>query len=91
MDETVKELAGIDGAFIISGNGVIESAGTLIHAPDYEHTLPSGYGTRHAAAAAISAATNCLSIVISSSTSQVTIFRKGEMLPLLDNNTTSIF
>lgn len=91
MDETVKELAGIDGAFIIAGNGAIESAGTLIHAPDYEHKLPGGYGTRHAAAAAISSAANCLSIVISSSTSQVTIFRKGEMLPLLDNNTTSIF
>jgi DNA integrity scanning protein DisA with diadenylate cyclase activity/mannitol/fructose-specific phosphotransferase system IIA component (Ntr-type) len=91
MDETVKELAGIDGAFIISGNGVLESAGSLVHAPDYTHNIPSGYGTRHAAAAAISIATNCISIVVSSSTSQVSIFRGGEMLPLLDKNTASIF
>lgn len=91
MDETVKELASIDGAFIISGSGVIESAGSLIHAPDYKHNLPSGYGSRHAAASAISIATNCISIVISSSTSQVSIFKRGEMLPLLDNNSASIF
>ena len=28
MDETVKELASIDGAFIIQGSGVLDSAGT---------------------------------------------------------------
>ena len=30
MDETIKELALIDGAFIVRGNGVVESAGCLI-------------------------------------------------------------
>ncbi len=81
MDETIKELASIDGAFIISGKGVLESAGSLIHAPDYIHSVPGGYGSRHAAAAAISNATDCIAIVVSSS-GQVTLFRKGEMLPL---------
>ena len=84
MDETVKEFSSIDGAFIIRGDGVVEAAGSLIQATDSNHALPSGLGSRHAAAAAISVAANCISIVVSSSTSQVTLFRRGVMLPLTE-------
>jgi DNA integrity scanning protein DisA with diadenylate cyclase activity len=84
MDETIKEFSSIDGAFIIRGDGVVESAGSLIQAADHDHALPSGLGSRHAAAAAISVATQCISIVISSSTGQVTLFRRGVMLPLTE-------
>ena len=84
MDETIKEFSSIDGAFIIRGDGVVESAGSLIQAADYDHALPSGLGSRHAAAAAISVATQCISIVISSSTGQVALFRRGVMLPLTE-------
>lgn len=83
MDETVKEFSTIDGAFIIRGDGVLESAGTLIYAPDIAYELPGGLGSRHAAAAAISKATDCISITVSASTRQVTIFRRGQMLPLI--------
>ena len=55
---------------------------------DYEHVLPSGLGSRHAAAMAVSVATQCISIVVSSSTGQVTLFRRGVMLPLTDNKRT---
>ncbi len=84
MDETVKEFSSIDGAFIIRGDGVVESAGSLIQATDSTHDLPSGLGSRHAAGAAISVATHCISIVVSSSTGQVTLFRRGVMLPLTE-------
>lgn len=84
MDETVKEFSSIDGAFIIRGDGVVSSAGSLIQAADVEHILPSGLGSRHAAAAAITVATECISIVVSSSTGQVTLFRRGVMLPLTE-------
>lgn len=84
MDETVKEFSSIDGAFIIRGDGVVESAGSLIQATDTTHALPSGLGSRHAAAAAISVKANCISIVVSSSTGQVTLFRRGVMLPLTE-------
>lgn len=84
MDETVKEFSSIDGAFVIRGDGVVVSAGSLIQASDSDHSLPSGLGSRHAAAAAISAATECISIVVSSSTGQVTLFRRGVMLPLTE-------
>ncbi len=84
MDETVKEFSSIDGAFVIRGDGVVSSAGSLIQAADSDHVLPSGLGSRHAAAAAISVATECISIVVSSSTGQVTLFRRGVMLPLTE-------
>jgi len=84
MDETVKELSSIDGAFIIRGDGVLISAGTLIHAPVHNHTLPGGLGSRHAAAASITQVEDCLCIVVSGSTGQVTLFRRGEMLPLIE-------
>jgi DNA integrity scanning protein DisA with diadenylate cyclase activity/mannitol/fructose-specific phosphotransferase system IIA component (Ntr-type) len=84
MDETVKEFSSIDGAFLIRGDGVVESAGSLIQAMDSTHALPGGLGARHAAGAAISVAANCISIVVSSSTGQVTLFRRGVMLPLTE-------
>lgn len=84
MDETVKEFSSIDGAFVIRGDGVVDSAGSLIQATDSTHELPSGLGSRHAAAGAISVAANCISIVVSSSTGQVTLFRRGVMLPLTE-------
>lgn len=85
MDETVKEFSSIDGAFIIRGNGVIEAAGTLLRAPEYPDRLPSGYGARHAAAAAITKSTKSLAIVVSESTGQVTLFSNGDMLSLVDH------
>ena len=84
MDETVKEFSTIDGAFVIRGDGVVVSAGSLIQASDSEHLLPSGLGSRHAAAAAISVVTKCISVVVSASTGQVTLFRRGVMLPLTE-------
>jgi diadenylate cyclase len=84
MDETVKEFSSIDGAFVIRGDGVVESAGSLIQATDSTHDLPGGLGSRHAAAAAVSVAADCISLVVSSSTGQVTLFRRGVMLPLTE-------
>ena len=85
MDETIKEYSVIDGGFVIRGDGIIESAGSLIHAPaEFYDNLPSGYGTRHSAAAAITKATDSISICVSASSGQVTLFRKGVMFPLLE-------
>jgi DNA integrity scanning protein DisA with diadenylate cyclase activity/mannitol/fructose-specific phosphotransferase system IIA component (Ntr-type) len=84
MDETVKEFSSIDGAFVIRGDGVVEAAGSLIQAGSNGINLPSGLGSRHAAAAGISVAANCIAIAVSSSTGQVTLFRKGVMLPLTE-------
>lgn len=89
MDETVKEFSSIDGAFIIRGDGVVESAGALIQAATYNFVLPSGLGSRHAAAAAISVAADCIALVVSSSTGQVALFRRGVMMPLTEKKVTT--
>jgi DNA integrity scanning protein DisA with diadenylate cyclase activity/mannitol/fructose-specific phosphotransferase system IIA component (Ntr-type) len=83
MDETIKEFSLIDGAFVIRGDGVIESAGTLINTPDHNVVMPSGFGTRHAAAASISWAAECIAIAVSESTHRVTLFQNGQMLPIV--------
>jgi diadenylate cyclase len=77
--ETVKELAQLDGAFLVDGRGTFVSAGRFI-AVDVEsptHFLP-GLGTRHAAAASISAATRAVAVVVSQS-SVVRVFARGEV------------
>ncbi|MCG8527819.1 MAG: diadenylate cyclase [Opitutales bacterium] len=86
MDETVKELSSIDGAFIIKGDGVIESAGSLLRPTQYPQNLASGLGSRHAAAAGITLSFKCIAIVVSSSTGQVTLFSAGDMIPLTQNS-----
>ena len=84
MSETVKEYSLIDGAFIIDENGIMVSAGTLIHTPDFKLHLPGGLGARHAAAYSISLMTNCIAIVVSSSTGYITMFRKGQIIPIYE-------
>lgn len=90
MAETIKEFSSIDGAFIVRGDGVIESAGSLIQASS-EHAIqmPSGFGTRHAAGAVISAVANCIAIAVSESTHQVTLFKDGKMMLFSDQSFSS--
>ncbi len=85
MDETIKELAHIDGAFVVRGDGVAESAGSLLQARADDIELPGGLGTRHTAAAAITNVTDSIALAVSSS-GQVTLFRKGRMFTLFDKS-----
>jgi DNA integrity scanning protein DisA with diadenylate cyclase activity/mannitol/fructose-specific phosphotransferase system IIA component (Ntr-type) len=77
--ETIKEFASIDGAFIITGDGIVLSAGSYLRPQinDDLPGLPGGYGARHAAAAGITGCTNALAITVSESTGTVTIFKSG--------------
>lgn len=79
LEETVKELSTIDGAFIIRGDGVVETCGAYLKAAAREEfELPRGLGARHHAAAAITSLTNAIAITVSESTGTVTIFRQGK-------------
>ncbi len=80
MKETVKEFCTIDGAFVVKGNGVIVSAGTTLRPNISGEVLPQGLGTRHAAAAAITASTRSIAITVSESTGTVRVWRKGQMI-----------
>jgi diadenylate cyclase len=77
MEETIKEYARIDGAFIIRGDGAIESAGTFLSGQPTAAEMQSGLGARHAAAQGISAVSSCLAVAISESTRRVTVFQAG--------------
>ncbi len=84
MKETVKEFSSIDGAFVIKGSGVIASAGTTLRAAVAGEELPQGLGSRHVAAAAITAATKSIAITVSESTGTVRIWRLGRMITELE-------
>jgi len=87
MAEIIKEFASIDGAFVVRGDGTIEAAGMMIQASsDRPISLPPGLGTRHMAAATITAITSCIALVVSQSSRHVTLFRNGEMLSLSERS-----
>ena len=80
VKESVKELAQIDGAFVISADGVVISAGRILDAPASGVTLSKGLGARHWAAAAISKVTKAVAIAVSQSTGTVRIFQNGNVV-----------
>ncbi len=79
MRETIKELAQLDGAFIVSNDGVVISACRYINASADGIDLPLGLGSRHMAAASITKQTNALAVVVSES-SVVRVFEGGEIV-----------
>jgi diadenylate cyclase len=82
LDETIKEFAKIDGAFLISGDGVIESAGTFIAGQPESASHRPGLGSRHAAALGITAVTASIAVVISESTRKISVFQNGRHFEL---------
>lgn len=78
--ESLKEFSSIDGAFVIREDGVVLAAGRYLNVGYHGEALPQGLGTRHAAAAAITQATNAVALTISESTGKVTLFKGGKIL-----------
>jgi diadenylate cyclase len=80
LDETIKEFSALDGAFVVREDGVVLSAGTQL-VPSVAHSaLPGGLGTRHAAAAGITASTAAVAVCVSQSTGTVSLFKSGELV-----------
>ncbi|MBE0617472.1 MAG: DNA integrity scanning protein DisA nucleotide-binding domain protein [Proteobacteria bacterium] len=80
LENTLKEFAAIDGAFVIRSDGVVEAAGVYLTAEARSEPLPRGLGARHNSAAGITAATDAVAITVSESTGTVTVFRMGRIL-----------
>ena len=79
MRETIKELAQLDGAFLVSNAGVVLSATRYIDAASDSLDLPLGLGSRHVAGASISRQTRAVAVVVSES-SMVRMFDDGELV-----------
>lgn len=78
--EGIKEVAQLDGAFVVSTDGTVEAACRYLDAPATNITLSKGLGARHWAAASISRATKAVAVAVSESSGTVRIFRGGEVI-----------
>jgi DNA integrity scanning protein DisA with diadenylate cyclase activity len=76
---TIKELAQLDGGFVVSRDGIVLSACRYLDAVAAHVDVPLGLGSRHLAAANMSAVTNAVGIVVSES-SVVRIFCHGQLV-----------
>src|SRR5436853_5152004 len=76
---TVKELAQLDGAFVVSHDGIVLAACRYLDSFASEIDVPLGLGSRHLAAANISAVTKAVGIVVSES-SVVRLFCHGQLV-----------
>lgn len=79
MQETVKELAQLDGAFVIDARGVVRSAARYLDASSEGIDIPRGLGSRHVAGASVSRLPGVVCVVVSES-SVVRLFDEGELI-----------
>jgi DNA integrity scanning protein DisA with diadenylate cyclase activity len=84
LEETIKELSAIDGAFVIKENGVLVTAGRHLSAALDSKDFPPGLGSRHIAAAGITSLTKAVAIVISESSGNVTVFKNGKLFVTIE-------
>jgi diadenylate cyclase len=78
--EAIKEIAQLDGAFVVAADGTVVAACQHISAPTADVTLSKGLGSRHWAAASISRATAAIAITVSESNGTVRVFQNGEVM-----------
>lgn len=78
--ETFRELSALDGAFVINRQGIVESAGMYISAPKKSTQVRPGLGARHRAAAALTEHVDCITMVLSESSGNISIFHAGKAL-----------
>ena len=82
--ESIKELSQLDGAFVISENGIVEAAGRHLDAVSSLTRQLKGLGSRHRAAASITMYCEAIAVVVSESTGRVTIFDEGKIIAILE-------
>lgn len=82
--ESLKELARLDGAIIISHDGIAEAAGRHLDARSTSLAHYPGLGARHRAAAGISDATGAVALVVSESTGRLSVFQGGRSIATLE-------
>jgi DNA integrity scanning protein DisA with diadenylate cyclase activity len=78
--EGIKEIAQLDGMFVVSAAGTVEGSARIIDTSPVEITMTKGLGSRHFAGAAISKNTKAIAVVVSQSNGTVRIFQNGEVV-----------
>ena len=80
VQESAKEIAQMDGAFVVGADGLMHGAGRNLNAPAEGLTLSKGLGARHWAAAAMSKVTDAILVAVSESTGTVRVFQNGRVV-----------
>ncbi len=80
VQDDAKEIAQLDGAFIVSSEGVIERSRQMLEVSHEDLTMSKGLGARHWAAAAITRKTKAISVVVSQSTGTVRLYQDGNLV-----------
>ncbi|HMP77828.1 MAG TPA: DNA integrity scanning protein DisA nucleotide-binding domain protein [Pirellulaceae bacterium] len=78
--EGIKEIAQLDGAFVVASDGTVEASCRLVDTLPVDVTMTTGLGARHFAGAAISKNTKAIAVVVSESSGTVRIFQNGEVV-----------
>lgn len=78
--EDIKEIAQMDGAFVVSPDAVVERSRQIIEVLHENLQLSKGLGSRHWAGAAISQRTKAIAIVVSQSSGTVRVFQNGALV-----------
>ena len=84
IHDALVGLSKFDGAFVVRGDGYIQSAAVFLATSGVETQLPSGLGARHIAAASVTARTAATAIVVSATDGNVRAFAGGQMVLQLD-------
>lgn len=80
---TVKELAKLDGAFVVSEDGTVVGSCRYLDVPSSGVTLGLGLGSRHLAAASVSRHLKIVAVVVSQS-GIVRVYCDGEEAAVID-------
>jgi DNA integrity scanning protein DisA with diadenylate cyclase activity len=84
IHQMIAELAKLDGAFIVRGDGLIRTAGAFLVAPKVQVEIPAGLGARHTTAAAVTACTHATAVVVSATDGFVRAFSGGQLVLEMD-------
>ncbi|WP_164102505.1 DNA integrity scanning protein DisA nucleotide-binding domain protein [Candidatus Laterigemmans baculatus] len=80
VQEDAKEIAQLDGAFVISPDGMIEKSRQMLEVSHEDLTMSKGLGARHWACAAITRKTKAVGVVVSQSTGTVRLYQNGHLV-----------
>jgi len=80
VQEDAKEVAQLDGAFVVTADGVIERSRQMLEVTHEDLKMTKGLGSRHWAAAAITRKSKAVSVVVSQSTGTVRLYQNGFLI-----------
>lgn len=78
--EGIKEIAQLDGAFVVGPDGTVEGAARYIDASAENVSVAKGLGARHWAAAAITRRTKSVAVAVSETNGTVRLFQNGDVV-----------